>query len=202
MSIRLYVEGGGDSKALRTACRRGFQLFLEKAGVTGRMPRVVACGGRQNAYESFTTAHSTGEGNPMLLVDAEAPVTATGPWEHLNARDGWERPNDVSDDQCHLMVQVMECWFLADRDVLTSFYGRGFQTNALPGNPQVEQVSKADVLSGLTHATRNTQKKRYDKGSHSFDILGAISPAAVEAAAPHAKRFLDTLRMGDPRVRT
>ena len=74
MSIKLYVEGGGDSKELKARCRRGFRKFIEKAGLEGRMPRIVACGGRQNAYDSFVAALDV-EGPmgpiPMLLVDAE-----------------------------------------------------------------------------------------------------------------------------------
>lgn len=194
MSIRLYVEGGGDSKALRRACAKGFRIFLERAGIAGRLPRIVACGGRRHTYERFSTTLDAGEDTPMLLVDAEGPVTAAGPWEHLAAQDGWERPGEAEDRQCHLMVQVMESWFLADRAALTSFYGQRFLENALPGTPLVEQVSKLDVLSGLTRATRNTRKGRYDKGLHSFDILSALDPSTVEGAAPHAERFLDTLR--------
>ena len=49
VELHLYVEGGGDSKVLRTACRRGFSEFLAKAGLQGHMPRIVACGGRSQA---------------------------------------------------------------------------------------------------------------------------------------------------------
>ena len=50
----------------------------------------------------------------MLLVDAERPVASSGPWGHLNAPpDSWVRPAGATDDQCHLMVQVME--FLVHR---------------------------------------------------------------------------------------
>ena len=86
---------------------------------------------------------------------------------------------------------------MSDRPVLKSFYGQEFREGALPGNPRVEQISKADVLRGLARATRrNTMKKSYDKGLHSFAILGEINPGVVERAAPYAKRFLDTLRAG------
>ena len=195
MSIKLYVEGGGDSKELKARCRRGFRKFIEKAGLEGRMPRIVACGGRQNAYDSFVAAFDVEGPIPMLLVDAEDPLTAANPWEHLHNRDTWARPNGAGDDQCHLMVQVMESWFLADRPALKSFYDHEFQESALPGNPRVEQISKADVLDRLARATRSPKtKKSYDKGSHGFDILGEINPLVVERAAPYAKRFLDTLR--------
>ena len=200
VNIRLYVEGGGDSKDLKRRCRRGFARFLEKADLMGRMPRIVACGGRQDAYDSFKSALVPGDSVPMLLVDAEEPLSADDPWDHLRERPGdrWERPPGAREDYCHLMVQVMESWFLADKATLARFYGSGFQENALPRNPSIEQIPKADVLAGLSRATRRTKKKSYDKGSHSFEILGEIDPSAVEGAAPFARRLLNTLRAGGP----
>ena len=202
MSITLYVEGGGGSKHLKTQCRKGFRKFVEKAGLEGRMPRIVACGARNNAYDSFETALRVGDRTPILLVDAEGPVTAANPWEHLRRRDGWNRPSGGRDDDCRLMVQVMESWFLADRPALLSFYGQGFRAQALPGEPtSVERIPKDDVQSGLDRATENSRKGTYsdNKGSHSFTILGRINPSVVEAAAPSAKSFLDLLRAGGPR---
>ena len=73
--VKLYVEGGGDTNALRTACREGFTSFITKAGLVKR-PRVVACGSRRDAFESFCTAIAVGE-EAMLLVDSEAPVPAS-----------------------------------------------------------------------------------------------------------------------------
>jgi hypothetical protein len=191
---KLYVEGGGNSKSLRTACRAGFRKFLERAGLTGRMPRIVVCGGRQDAYDSFVVAQSAGDGTPGLLVDAEGPITTKRPWEHLQSKDGWNCPGGAEDDQCHLMVQVMESWFLADRQTLASYYGHLFNANALPANPDIEGVSKQDVLRGLDRATSNTRKGTYSKGQHSFEILASLAPAPVEAVSPYAKRLLDTLR--------
>jgi hypothetical protein len=56
VELHLYVEGGGDSKLLRTACRRQFSEFLAKAGLKGHMPRIVVSGGRGQAYGDFRTA--------------------------------------------------------------------------------------------------------------------------------------------------
>ena len=174
VKIKLYVEGGGVRKTTKSACRRGFQSFVEKSGLKGRMPEIIASGSRMNAYTRFAN-RSKNAANvnecALLLVDAEAPVKKAEPWEHLKDRDGWDRPEGASDDQCHLMVQAMESWFLADRAALGEFYGQGFQANALPSNPQIEQVAKNDVVNGLNRASRNTTKGRYDKGRHSFEIL-------------------------------
>ena len=88
--------------ALRTACREGFTKFLEQTGLKGRMPRIVACGSRRDAYESFCTALETGE-SAFLLVDSEAPVSGQNqqgqsdtwlPWQHLAQRPGDQRKGD------------------------------------------------------------------------------------------------------------
>ena len=192
MSVYVYVEGGGDGRALKRACRAGLSRFLREAGLAGRMPRIVACGSRRDAFEDFGIAIKVGE-TALLLVDAEEPVKAIGPWQHLKASDNWNRPKSATDDQCHLMVQVMESWFLADTDALKSFYGQKFQELALPQNPKIEDVPKLDVQRGLEQATRATSKGRYHKGNHSFAILAELSPAKVRCKSPYADRFLSEL---------
>ena len=92
----------------------------------------------------------------------------------------------------------MESWFLADRDALASFYGRRFNKNKLPGSANIEEVSKQDIFRALENATRSTQKGKYSKGSHSFDVLGTLNAGCVEDASRYAKRFLNTLRGGGP----
>ena len=192
VSASLYVEGGGDSKSLKTACRRGFRKFIENAGATGGVSNIVACGSRGNAYRIFSKALSTGL-NALLLVDAEGSVTAQGAWQYLKANDNWDRPTTATDDQCHLMVQVMESWFLADADALASFYGQDFNRRALPANRNIEQVSKEDVLAGLSQAARNTKKGDYKKGSDSYEILERLDPARVRGMSPSAERFIQAL---------
>jgi hypothetical protein len=208
----VYVEGGGSTNTLKTACRRGFSAFLEKAGLKGYMPRIVACGGRQNAYEDFCTAIKNDEG-AMLLVDSESPVNQQddkdpekwNPWVHLKNRKGdqWEKPPNASVTDCHLMVQCMETWFLADRAALAAFYGKSFHEESLPPkeNP-IESIEKKQVYRSLKKATRSCEKTgEYDKGGHSFAILAMIDPNKIVDASPWAKRFVTALkkRYGCPR---
>ena len=191
MTVKLYVEGGGDSEALHSECRRGFRLFLEKAGLEGYMPRIVACGGRQVAYDRFRTACRANE-RALLLLDSEMPVADTSPWAFLESRDGFRPPVGVADAQCHLMVVCMESWFLADRKSMNEFFGQGFNEKALPQNITVEAVSKHDVYSGFQRASAGCKTKApYGKGEHSFKILARVDPRKVCDASPWAKRFLD-----------
>ncbi len=200
MKVKIYVEGGGDhNKALQTQCRRGFSEFFRKAGLEGRMPSVVACGGRSRAYDSFRAAYQSAgpDAFPILLVDSEAPVAHTDPWEHvrLRADDGWQRPDGASEDQIHLMVQAMEAWFHADKQKVQEYFGQGCRLASLKSRQDVDNIPKADLFAGLQMATRDCPKKgEYSKGQHSFEILALIDPAKVRDASPvHAGRLFDVL---------
>ena len=181
------------------------------------MPRIVACGSRDDAFSSFCTAVKNGEA-AMLLVDSEAPVSAgaqptsnaqvvvgvpplTGanwlPWLHLHQRDNWTKPANSADTDCHLMTQVMESWFLADRTVLQSYFGQKFQSNQLPAaaNP-VEGILKTQVYSALSKATHSCKPKgQYGKGAHSFELLALVEPGKVTAACPWALRFVEQMKI-------
>ena len=159
------------------------------------MPRVVACGGRDNAYDKFCHALATASDNQVviLLVDSEERVAeGAGPWSHLRKRDGWSRPVGATDDHAHLMVQCMESWFLADKDRLERYFGRGFNRQALPGDEDIENVPKEAVLEGLGRASRRCGRP-YRKGRRSFEILGELDPEMVAAASLHVRRLLDRL---------
>jgi len=204
VTVKIYVEGGGDhNKALDSQCRRGYSEFFEKAGLRGRMPRAVRCGGRRQAYDRFRTSHDNAgrDDFPILLVDSEAPVAESSPWEHVRLRpgDGWARPQGASEDQIHLMVQGMEAWFHADTGALGEYYGQSFRMAGLSQGPDVENIPKADLFAGLRRATKDCQKGEYSKGEHSFQILARIDPTRVRALSPFAERLLSLLdRMCTP----
>ena len=202
--VKIYVEGGGDAASLKAECRRGFAEFLEKAGFKRpKKPSVVACGDRNDAFDSFATAIRHGE-TALLLVDSEDTVQASHqqgkpnqwkPWSHLHQRDKWNKPEKADDIQCHLMVQCMEAWFIADRQTLASFFGHNFKDTQLPNAANaIESISKEKLYESLAKASKSCQKGQYGKGSHSFKLLALINPVNVSAASPWAKRFIDTLK--------
>jgi predicted ATPase len=200
VAFTLYVEGGGESKALRTACREGFSKLIEKAGFKGSMPSVVACGSRSNAFDSFATAaERQAKGHvPLLLVDSEAPVSQRpSPWAHVRERagDGWTKPGRATDDQLHLMVECMEAWLVADRAALTAYFGQGFSPRALPAATRlIEAIPKDELYRALAKATKQCKTKgAYDKAKHSFGLLATVDPSRLRAASPWAERFFATL---------
>lgn len=192
--VKIYIEGGGDQKRLKTACRKAFSQFFEKVGFKGHMPKLIACGGRQNAFDDFCTAVDCSKDGDIafLLVDAESSVKTQykdRPWSHLKERDDWDKPEKASERQAHLMVQVMESWFLADKETLIKFFGQKFNRKVLPKQAEIEVISKKDIFNGLKFATSATQKGRYGKGAHSFSILENIDPQKILEASPWAERL-------------
>lgn len=191
--IRLYVEGGGAGKHTRTLIRKGFGTFLQELVEQARGQRIkwsiIACGSRWSAFEDFQTALRTHpDAFNLLLVEAEAPVQTT-PWRHLQQRDAWPQPPGTSDDHCHLMVQMMEAWLMADKEALRRFYGQGFSVRSLPGNQDVEQIDRSVLERALREATRHSQRGEYHKIQHGPALLEQIDAARVRAAARHCARL-------------
>lgn len=195
MSVRVYVEGGGDSGSSKAACREAFLRFFQKLSNLKLNPRVIASGGRMKAFQNFCDALQANKGDEiLLLVDAERPVTASV-WHHLRmAPDNWKKPRLAADKQAHLMVQSMEAWFMADKEAVSRYYGREFRVGSLPSRKDIENIPKDDLVPALERATRNTKKGRYHKTRHAFEILAVISPDKVQQRSPHGKRLFRALQ--------
>jgi hypothetical protein len=197
MAIRIYAEGGGDSRDAKAFLREGLSAFLQGLNSLARDKgirwHIVTCGPRKAAFDAFRTAQAQHpEAFNVLLVDSEAPVQTT-PWSHLHERDGWDA-DGLSNDCCHLMTQAMEAWFIADVAALARFYGQGFHDGGIPRNPDVEQVPKDQLESSLRNASRHTQKGEYHKARHAWKILKLIDPGTVRRASVHCDRLFATLQ--------
>ena len=196
MSARIYIEGGGDSKELHTRCREGFRKLFERCGFSDRMPRMVACGSRTDAFDDFQTACrcAGAEQYVAILVDSEDPLAdIEQPWAHLHERDGWPKPADSDDEQILLMVTCMETWIVADRATLRTHYGSTLQDSALPALNDLESRNRSSIQDALLHATRNCSNA-YKKGKRSFEVVGKLEPSALEEHLPsfaRCKRLLD-----------
>jgi len=195
VKVTIYVEGGGsDSKELHTRCREGFRKLLERCGFSGRMPKLVACGGRSQAFDDFCTAHRISRQGSitLMLIDSEDPmqdIEAT--WTHLAARDDWAKPEDAADDQVLMMTTCMETWIVADRAALRAHYGQHLQESGLPAVVDLESRPRDVVQNALVHATRNCANK-YEKGKRSFQVLAELTPDTLSA---HLPSFVRTKRI-------
>jgi hypothetical protein len=188
--IRIYIEG--DAR-LRT----GFGIFLHDLNGMARQRRirwhVVTCDSRNSTFDDYQTALETHpDAFNVLLVDSEGPVVTGGAWAHLRQRDGWQKP-DVDDKHCHLMVQSMETWFLADSEGLRNYYGQRFNEKVLPKNPNIEQVDRHALAAALKKATKFTSKGEYHKVKHASGLLGRLRASEVRKKAWHCNRFFETI---------
>lgn len=191
VKVRVYVEGGGDRSNQRAQLREGFARFFQNAGYR---ISVITFGSRNNAYRVFKSAlrQHTDSFN-VLLVDAESPVTTNDLWQHLQNRDSWEQPASATAEQCQLMVQTMEAWFIADVEALARFYGQGFNRNSIPRRHNVEEIPKHELEPALQEATKRATKGSYAKIRHGARLLGQIDPARVSERAPHCVKLLSAL---------
>ncbi len=194
--VAIYMEGGGRGPDTRAALRRGMDALLGPVKRAARDKslrwKLICCGPRDEALRGFRNAARNGEAAiVLLLVDAEGPV-ATGPCEHLHARDGWDM-RGVDATSVHLMAQTMEAWIVADADALGRYYGQGFNAGALPRAVDLESVAKQDLERALRRATDGTRKGRYRKIEDASDLLQRIDAERVKARCRHCRRLFDEL---------
>ena len=175
----IFLEGGRH-------LRGPMQAFLSHSVVVIHQQSaaldVTPCGSGDDAIRRCTRSSGS-----VLLVDSEG-VVSTQLVDRVNGQIG--RTNHA-----FFMVQLMEAWFLADRETLTGYFGSGFRVNSLPRNLNVEGVPKQDVLDGLHSATRECRKGVYSKTKHAAGLLELINPTAVYTACPNFARLIDFLRV-------
>lgn len=196
VKVKIYLEGGGDSKSLHSICRKGFCKLFERAGFAGRMPRLVACGSRNSAFSDFAIAleSANADYHPILLVDSESDLEGRSPWEHLQFRDNWKKPQGVDDSQALLMVQCMESWIISDRKSLRAFFGQCLNESSLLPPDKLESRSKDDVQTSLEAATKTCGDTRaYTKGRKSFEVLGELDPTVMRSRLPSFDRLWKVL---------
>lgn len=188
IDVRIHIEG--DPKL-----RPGFHQFFRQIYGKGANVRIVMC--KSNTVADFvSSAKKFPNAANVLLTDSDAPYDPSL-IQSIRQHDHWDANfnNRIPDERMQFMVQVMESWFLADRQALKSYYGSNFIETRLPGNPAiVEVIPKADVLHGLESATANTSKGKYHKTKHAPDLLKIIDPAKVQSASPSCTRLFQYLQ--------
>jgi uncharacterized protein DUF4276 len=193
VKIRLYVEGGGDSRFSWRRIRDGFRLFLNPKN---ELPlEIIPCGSRAETFKDFQTGlKEHPDAFNLLLVDSDSRVSLPG-WGHLRQQQPrWKFPR-LSDERCHYMAQAVEAWLLADPEALAAYFGKGFRKNALPDHKDIEAVPKDDLEPSLNRAVARTQKGRYGyaKIRHCADLLALLNQDRVRQRARHCDLLFTTL---------
>ncbi|MHB1156605.1 MAG: DUF4276 family protein [Phycisphaerales bacterium] len=189
MSVRIYIEGGGDSKEQGIRLQRAFTKLFERMDFQGRMPSPRWGGGRDQTFDKFKTAHQVynAQNFVAMLLDSEDPVSdIEATWEHLKKRDNWDKPANAKNEQVLFMVTCMESWIITDQTTLQSHY-RNLQISALPPLANMETRNRHDIQNALVHATRDCSNK-YSKGKRSFDVVAKLNPDVLKQL-PSFSRF-------------
>ena len=168
-------------------CRAGWYPAAEwhsafpKLPTDGRNPRNHAIADFRKSFRSHPAAIS------LLLIDSEGPDTG-------RLFEAVCQPQQIPErarDKIFWMVECMESSFLADIEALSRYYRRDL-TEALRGDPNVEEIPKKDVLARLKAATDG----RYHKTKDAPHILKGILPQRVKQAAPNCRRLFDLFMSG------
>jgi hypothetical protein len=193
--VKIYVEGGGNTEELRARCREGITKLLKNSGFAGRLPRIVACGSRNEAFDDFKTAHEQGKlAYVALLVDSEDPIAdIEQTWDHLKTRDDWPQPQNAQNDQVLLMTTCMETWIIADRTALSKLYKNCLQTSRLPSTSDLEQRHRHAIQDSLVAATRSCSNA-YAKNKRSFEALASVDPNVLRNLLPSFARMIRILK--------
>lgn len=189
----IFIEGGSaDSEELDTECRKGFRNLFEKCGIK-KMPRLKACGSRNQALKYFKSELDKNRGSVALLIDSEDPVQNIDlTWQHLKKRDGWDKPLGATDEQVFFMATCMETWIVTDREALKAHYGACLQGSELPDQRRIEERTRDIVQDKLMHATRKC-RNAYKKGKHSYVLVGKLSPDILSKHLPSFTRVKNIL---------
>ncbi len=196
--VKVYVEGGGSTQFTRDPLRDGFDIFCHDLKLLAYNNdcelTFILCGGKTETIRDFKKALiSNNDAIKVLLVDSDGPVTQQ-PKKHLKIKIP-----EVTDDQCHLMVQIMESWFLADLNALRGFYIDELddkELNKYQDINNVENIDKKDIEQVLIQATKETSYGNYweyGKTLHASKILKRLNANTVRKKAKHCDRLFTTL---------
>jgi len=183
MEIRIYFEGNKTLKG-------GFDVFFSDlkaaAREAGSTIELVAARDGPKDYRKATRSHP--QAWNILLKDSEQAIPERS--IDLCARHGID-PQLM--DRVFWMVELMEAWFLADRDAIAGYYGAGFLPNVIRDTADVERVPKAEVMDRLKRATRNTTKGQYHKVKHAPYLLERLDNQRVQARSEHCRLLFSSV---------
>jgi hypothetical protein len=196
-NVVIFIEGGGTFEKEKRILRAGFDSFFQPlkrlAAERGKSFRLVACGGRDEAFRAFENERKfEEETHCLLLIDSEE-VLDDGVKAQLAQRERHWNLTTVPEGDLHVMTTTMETWIIADLNALRTFYGQHFAQNRLPVHNNLEKVSKQDVWRDLAAATQNSQAGIYHKMRHAPKLLSRMDSTTVRQRCSHCNRLFQTV---------
>jgi hypothetical protein len=203
--VVVYVEGGGPTRLQQKEFRTGLDQFfisLKKLADDNDCRLTFSPrGGIEQVLADFDIAY-----NPpsteiyYLLVDSDGPVISV-PRNHLKTKFSSYRFLDdkkIPDNRIHLMVQVMESWFIADISALERFFGEGFDSAQIPQDQEIESIDGDVAINSLKSASKGSSRgeyKLYSTIEFETGILKQLNPDILKDKAPHCKRLFEILEL-------
>jgi hypothetical protein len=191
VKVRLYVEGGpkGTNADGLRRFRNGFKQHFLKLDPRLSSLGVSPCGSTEETIRDYARAVSEREPDCMvaMLVDSDAPVATGTPAMHLQTKLDFAKIPAEARESVFLMVQCMEAWLVVDVNALEKCFGKKLKANALPPNPNIESVTKRDLLSAFANAIRDTPGAPYHKINHGAKILAELNPVIVGNRSGNAR---------------
>ena len=173
--LRIYFEG---DRGLKLGLHKFLKDIVEVARSQRCKFQLVEANGSpvQDLRDALKTHRDAWN---VLLLDSEDPQELQLRKESLEGCDA---------ESVFWMVQIMESWFLADVDALKAVF-KGVSKAAITGNPNVEEIPKADAFERLNKAANG----EYHKVKHGMKLLELIDPAKVRKAAPNCDRMFKVI---------
>lgn len=178
----LFVEGS--SNIANGDLRGGFGRLLEQARPRP-MPKIIMCNDTAGAIRLFRLEVSKPNSafrRILLLVDLDGPDATRAAWLATNSLT----PHEA---QVFFMVQKMEAWFLAQPEMLLSFY-KPKLAHTLPAALPA-QVPHPD--QALARCTKGTIKDTYHKTRHGARLLAELRLADLQTTFPDVARLVAAL---------
>lgn len=188
--IAIHFEG---SSGLRPGFHKLFERHVRRARRQRFRFKLIAGGSRTETVKGFLWSCAAWPTVlNVLLIDSEAPVAhAASMIRTLRNESFWDRDVDCGDDQIHLMVQAIEAWFVADQQAFIKYFGRDFNSNALPSPQNAESTSPNELMAAIRNGLRRTQRRRdYDKVSDGLKLLQLIDEDTVSQNCQHFRRLI------------
>ena len=176
--MAVYVEGHRRLRVPMKSFLRNSVMAIHNQSID---LNVEPCGSGEDAIKRCVK--DTGS---ILLIDSEGEVSREL-IDRVTAQIG-------NTNRPFFMVQLMEAWFIADRNTLADYFGAGFRNSALPQNPNVEDIPKQDIENGLRNATRGCAKQHYAKGRDDVRLLERLNPTTVYNTCPNFALLINHLR--------
>lgn len=219
--VKIYFEGGTPrgqksnpaNEFLDRKLRLGLQQFLQKSLSNKEKVSISVdlCGSGTMACEKFFSdikRNVAPDVIKILLVDAESPVEKT---EKRSRIEHLQKPNShghkftqqlasIDEKLCHLMVQEMEAWFVADAEAIKKAFRSDFKENVIQKTSDVEQYDKdklADLMYRATNQKYVANKEKYQKSETKLEYSGIIlenlDPQKVYDKSVHFQKLQQAL---------